>query len=77
MHRRELLTLTAALPTLAAAGPRPPLDPLEAQAQGRIGFFALDTGTGRTWAHRADERFAMARGRPGEGLQNIALNCTP
>lgn len=60
MHRRELLTLTAALPTLAAAGPRPPLDPLEAQAQGRIGFFALDTGTGRTRAHRADERFAMA-----------------
>ncbi len=28
--------------------------------QGRLGFFAIDTGNGRTLSHRADERFAMA-----------------
>jgi beta-lactamase class A len=27
---------------------------------GRLGFFALDTASGRTLAHRGDERFAMA-----------------
>ena len=28
--------------------------------QGRLGVFALDTGSGRTLAHRADERFSTA-----------------
>ena len=28
--------------------------------QGRLGFFAIDTGSGRVLAHRADERFATA-----------------
>jgi beta-lactamase class A len=67
MHRRALLTLPALLPALlptlaAAASPatRPELIALEQRVQGRLGFFALDTGSGRTWAHRADERFAMA-----------------
>lgn len=63
MHRRALLTLPALLPTLAAAaspGTRPELIALEERVQGRLGFYALDTGTGRSWAHRADERFAMA-----------------
>lgn len=32
---------------------------VEARAGGRMGVFALDTGTGRTITHRADERFAM------------------
>ncbi|MEV4224740.1 class A beta-lactamase [Nonomuraea sp. NPDC049725] len=32
---------------------------LEASFQGRIGAYAVDTGTGRTVAYRADERFAM------------------
>ncbi|MEE3922258.1 class A beta-lactamase [Micromonospora sp. BRA006-A] len=33
---------------------------LERRFGARIGVFALDTGTGRTVAHRADERFAYA-----------------
>jgi beta-lactamase class A len=32
---------------------------IEAKVGGRIGVFALDTGTGHELAHRADERFAM------------------
>jgi beta-lactamase class A len=32
---------------------------LETYVGGRLGVFALDTGSGRTLAHRADERFAM------------------
>lgn len=35
------------------------LDAIERDVGGRVGVFALDTGTGRTLAHRADERFAM------------------
>lgn len=63
MHRRALLSLPLALPGLClAASPatRPEGLRLEHGAGGRLGFFALDTATGRTWAHRADERFAMA-----------------
>ncbi|RLQ02187.1 class A beta-lactamase [Micromonospora sp. BL1] len=33
---------------------------LERRSGARIGVFAVDTGTGRTLAHRADERFAYA-----------------
>lgn len=32
---------------------------IEAETGGRVGVFALDTGTGRWLAHRPDERFAM------------------
>jgi beta-lactamase class A len=32
---------------------------IEAAVGGRVGVFALDTATGRTLSHRADERFAM------------------
>jgi beta-lactamase class A len=32
---------------------------IEASVGGRVGVFALDTGSGRTLAQRADERFAM------------------
>jgi beta-lactamase class A len=32
---------------------------IEARVGGRVGVFALDTGTGRRIAHRPDERFAM------------------
>ncbi|MBX3225274.1 MAG: class A beta-lactamase [Labilithrix sp.] len=35
------------------------LGQIEARVGGRVGVFALDTGSGRTLAHRADERFAM------------------
>ncbi|RKN48602.1 class A beta-lactamase [Micromonospora endolithica] len=34
--------------------------PLEAEFDARLGVYAVDTGTGRTVAHRADERFAYA-----------------
>jgi beta-lactamase class A len=32
---------------------------IERRVGGRVGVFALDTGSGRTLEHRADERFAM------------------
>ncbi len=65
--RRQLLR--GALGTLAVActpsrvappvtGPRSFGD-IEARVGGRVGVFALDTGTGRQLAHRPDERFAM------------------
>lgn len=66
MKRRHLLaglaTAPLAAPSLAAAGPTPAPDfaALERSVQGRLGFFALDTGSGRTLAHRADERFSTA-----------------
>lgn len=62
MQRRPLLaglTLAAlARPSLAAAAPD--FAALERSVQGRLGFFAIDTGSGRTLAHRPDERFATA-----------------
>jgi beta-lactamase class A len=36
-----------------------PVAEIEARVGGRVGVFALDTGTGRQLAHRADELFAM------------------
>lgn len=44
----------------APAHASPDFAALERRVQGRLGFFALDTGSGRTLAHRADERFAIA-----------------
>ncbi len=35
------------------------LDGLERRAGGRLGVFAIDTGSGRTFEHRAHERFPM------------------
>lgn len=44
----------------ADAGDAPDgLEALDRRHGGRLGVFALDTGTGRTLAHRGDERFAM------------------
>lgn len=64
MQRRPFLALAAGsalLPQAAfAADAAPDFLTLERRVQGRLGFFALDTGSGRTLAHRADERFAMA-----------------
>jgi beta-lactamase class A len=37
----------------------PTLADIEARVRGRVGVFALDVGTGRELAHRADERFPM------------------
>jgi beta-lactamase class A len=66
--RRQLLLGT--LGTLAiACGPSRVAAPasagssalagIEARVGGRVGVFAVDTGSGRQLAHRADERFAM------------------
>jgi len=64
MRRRHLLGQLLALPTLPAALPASSATAdfaaLERRVHGRLGFFALDTGSGRTLAHRADERFATA-----------------
>jgi beta-lactamase class A len=74
LPRRDLLLATSSvmLAACASQGPRPsatePQTPpdangelarIEASVGGRVGVFALDTATGRTVAHRADERFAM------------------
>ena len=48
-----------ASPAGVPAGTRRSLDEIEATVGGRVGVFALDTGTGRELAHRPDERFAM------------------
>ncbi len=71
MRRRELLVgavgaFVAACarapssnaPSAPSAAPSGELDALERRIGGRVGVFAFD-GTGRTLAHRADERFAM------------------
>ena len=49
--------VTSAAPVVDAA---PAFEQLEAEFGARLGVFALDTGTGRTVEHRADERFAYA-----------------
>ncbi|MFM0730411.1 class A beta-lactamase [Paraburkholderia sediminicola] len=46
-----------AIPTLAANTSS--LADIERRNGGRLGVFAVDTGSGRTWTHRADERFLM------------------
>lgn len=56
-----------ALPMLAGAALGPsafaqtasPLADIERRNSGRLGFYAIDTGSGRTLEHRADERFLM------------------
>ncbi len=62
LTRRTLLAIIPA--TLAAAIPAHAADPgpiatIEQTHGGRLGVFALDTATGRTLAHRPDERFLL------------------
>ncbi|MFF1614075.1 class A beta-lactamase [Amycolatopsis sp. NPDC058278] len=55
--------LPAAAPAPApapAAAPQPDFAPLERSFDARLGVYALDTGSGREIAHRADERFGYA-----------------
>jgi len=65
LSRRGLLAVAfAGACAPAAAPPKAPLewdpfDRVEARVGGRVGVFALDTGSGRRLARRADERFAM------------------
>ncbi|MEU5263567.1 class A beta-lactamase [Amycolatopsis sp. NPDC021455] len=51
---------TPAAPAPATMAPRPDFAPLERDFDARLGVYALDTGTGRELAHRADERFGYA-----------------
>lgn len=65
MQRRTHLSLLAGLAVAplaapALAAPQPDFAALERSVQGRLGFFAIDTGSGRTLGHRADERFSTA-----------------
>src|SRR4051812_21172208 len=46
---------TTSVPAPSAGG----LVDLEARIAGRLGVFAVDIGSGRMLAHRADEHFAM------------------
>lgn len=52
-------TSSLAAPSKAPARTLHALAEIEARVGGRVGVFALDTGTGRQIAHRPDERFAM------------------
>ncbi len=53
-----MVTAGAAWPVMADDEPRPLAD-IESALGGRVGVFAIDTGSDRQLAHRADERFAM------------------
>jgi beta-lactamase class A len=46
-------------PAAVSAGTPRSIAEIEARVGGRVGVFALDTGTGRELAYRQDERFAM------------------
>ncbi|MBV9148564.1 MAG: class A beta-lactamase [Candidatus Eremiobacteraeota bacterium] len=47
------------IPTLAAADPTAAIEKIEAETQGRLGVVIADTGSRKTIAYRADERFPM------------------
>ncbi|MEZ0494352.1 class A beta-lactamase [Kineococcus sp. TBRC 1896] len=53
-------TSTTSSAAATSTAPSPDFDALERQFGARLGVFAVDTGSGRTVAHRADERFAFA-----------------
>jgi beta-lactamase class A len=68
---RAATTPTTPTPTPA---PTPAFDRLEAEFAARLGIYAIDTGSGRTVEHRADERFAYAS--TGKALAAGALLAT-
>jgi beta-lactamase class A len=53
-------TTSAARAAAPVAAERDRFREVEAKIGGRVGAFALDTGSGQSLMHRADERFAMA-----------------
>jgi beta-lactamase class A len=64
MTRRNLSIGLSALLSVGATSPQPAVaDPamadIERRYGGRLGVFAVDTGSGRSLAYRADERFLM------------------
>ncbi|MFZ0266106.1 class A beta-lactamase [Caulobacter sp.] len=72
IDRRQVLTAISALPALSVSAPAVSattarltsgisrgIAALEVRSGGRLGVAVLDTATGKTFAHRADERFAM------------------
>jgi beta-lactamase class A len=72
IDRRQVLTALSALPALSLAGPPASaatarltsaisrgIVALEVRSGGRLGVAVLDTADGKTFSHRADERFAM------------------
>lgn len=72
IDRRQVLTALSALPALGFAAPAASaatarltsgisrgIAALEARSGGRLGVSVLDTASGKTFAHRGDERFAM------------------
>ena len=58
ISRRSALAGALLLPSVTAAAEHP-FSALEKQSGARIGVAALDTGTGKRIAWRADERFVM------------------
>ncbi|EOD69902.1 class A beta-lactamase [Amycolatopsis vancoresmycina] len=56
----EAPTPTTAPATSAVTAPQPDFAPLERDFDARLGVYAVDTGSGRELAHRADERFGYA-----------------
>ena len=58
-RRTTTLGLTALLAKPAFAEPADAIAAIERAQKGRVGVFAIDTGSGRTLAYRADERFPM------------------
>ena len=66
MHRRAFLAASAAaaIPAFACAAPAAEISErlmsIEKRLGGRVGLAAVDTGSGRRIAWRADQRFAMA-----------------
>lgn len=62
LSRRTILAGGLALPLVevaSAAAPHGRFHALERASGGRLGICVLDTGTGRHFGHRLDERFAM------------------
>ncbi|MFF0866965.1 class A beta-lactamase [Nonomuraea sp. NPDC003560] len=57
---RSASAVAAARPESGTAGVRKQLRALEDSYQGRIGAYAIDTGTGKTVSYRGGERFAAA-----------------
>lgn len=58
LSRRSLIAASLAFPFAAQAADNP-LAAIERKYRGRLGVTILDTATGRTLSHRANERFAM------------------